>query len=196
MRISDWSSDVCSSDLRLRTTQLRVGIVGPSAQGKKVQNGWHKIIGTERFEGWDNQLHDEPVFQLVHERMRRWPAVNADGWGWDAIAHWGGSVGNYATHANGGIEWRFGWRLPDDFGSTPLRPAGENTAPTRTLHVNGRWAWHLFLTSDARWVLRDITLDGNNFRNSHRLDNRPFLPALRYGLAVPPDERREGKEVG
>src|SRR3546814_8984035 len=79
---------------RLRTTQLRVGIVGPSAQGKQVQNGWHKIIGTERFEGWDNQLHDEPVFQLVHERMRRWPAVNADGWGWDAIAHWGGSVGN------------------------------------------------------------------------------------------------------
>src|SRR3546814_20915952 len=46
---------------RLRTTQLRVGIVGPSAQGKQVQNGWHKIIGTERFEGWDNQLHDEQI---------------------------------------------------------------------------------------------------------------------------------------
>ncbi|KAG1472632.1 hypothetical protein G6F54_014425 [Rhizopus delemar] len=35
--------------------------------------------------------------------MRRWPAdasVNAGGWGWDAISHYGGAIGNLDTKAN------------------------------------------------------------------------------------------------
>ncbi|NEK92333.1 MAG: lipid A deacylase LpxR family protein, partial [Xanthomonas euvesicatoria] len=79
-----------------------------------------------------------------------------------------------ATHLNAGGEVRFGWKLPDDFGSTPTRPAGENTAPSRLGRASG-WSGHLFLTTDARWVLRDITLDGNTFRNSHSVDKRPFV---------------------
>src|SRR3546814_10094729 len=35
MRISDWSSDVCSSDLRLEAGQT-IGIVGESGSGKSV----------------------------------------------------------------------------------------------------------------------------------------------------------------
>ena len=41
------------------------------------------------------------------------------------------SLGNFATYANAGGELRFGLRLPDDFGTAPLRPAGENTAPVK-----------------------------------------------------------------
>ena len=171
---------------RLRTTQLGIGVVGPAAGGKLVQNAVHDALGDERFQGWSNQLHNEPVFKLTHERMRRWPADasrNADGWGWDAISHHGGALGNLATYANIGSEVRFGWKLPDDFGSTPLRPAGENTAPTRGGRSSG-WSTHLFLTTDGRWVLRDITLDGNTFRNSHSVDKRPFVADIGYGLAI------------
>ncbi len=170
----------------LRTTQLALGMVGPSAQGKQVQRAVHKLIDGDDFNGWDHQLRDEPVFKLVHERMRRWPGdgqANAAGWGWDAISHWGGAIGNLATYANTGGEVRFGWKLPDDFGSTPLRPAGENTAPARAGRVPG-WSWHLFATADGRWVLRDITLDGNTFRNSHSVDKRPLVADLGYGLAI------------
>ena len=123
---------------------------------------------------------------LTHERMRRWPgdaSVNADGWGWDAISHYGGSIGNLETKANFGGEVRFGWKLPDDFGSTPLRPVGENTAPTRSGRPGG-WSWHLFATSDAAWVIRDITLDGNTFRNSHSVDKRHVVAYGGYGVAV------------
>ncbi len=169
---------------RLRTTQLALGMVGPSAQGKQVQDAVHNLLGDEKFMGWDNQLHDEPVFRLLHERMRRWPADgNAGGWGWDAIGHGGGALGNLATYANGGAEVRFGWKLPDDFGSSPTRPAGENTAPTRGGRVPG-WSWHLFAAADARWVLRDITLDGNTFRRSHHVDKRPAVADIGYGVAV------------
>ena len=174
------------NDSQLTTTQLQLGVVGPAALGRQVQNAVHRITDSERFLGWDNQLHNEPVVRLVHERMRRWPRdadANANGWGWDAITHWGGALGNLSTHANAGGEVRFGWRLPDDFGSTPLRPAGENTAPP----VRGRhpgWSAHLFLTSDARWVLRDITLDGNTFRSSHSVDRKPLVGEVGYGVAV------------
>ncbi len=172
------------SGAHLRTTQLAVGMVGPAAMGKQVQQAVHSVLGDEKFKGWDNQLHNEPVFKLVHERMRRWPAEpSAAGWGWDAISHWGGALGNLATYANAGGEVRFGWKLPDDFGSSPMRPAGENTAPTRLGRAAG-WSGHLFLTSDARWVLRDITLDGNTFRTSHRVDKRPLVGDIGYGVAV------------
>jgi hypothetical protein len=171
---------------RLQTTQLSLGVVGPWAQGKQVQDAVHSVLGDEKFKGWDNQLHNEPVFMLTHERMRRWPgdaSINADGWGWDAISHYGGSIGNLETKANLGGEVRFGWKLPDDFGSTPLRPAGENTAPTRGGKPSG-WSWHLFATTDAAWVIRDITLDGNTFRNSHSVDKRHVVAQGGYGIAV------------
>lgn len=168
----------------LRTTQLALGMIGPSAQGKQVQDAVHDALGDDKFLGWRNQLHDEPVFKLLHERMQRWPAEgNSAGWGWDAISHWGGAIGNLATYANVGGEVRFGWKLPDDFGSSPMRPAGENTAPTRRGRAEG-WSTHLFVTSDARWVVRDITLDGNTFRSSHSVDKRSFVGDLGYGVAV------------
>src|SRR3989304_1476496 len=61
--------------------------------------------------------------------------------------------------------------------------AGENPAPPRSGRPNG-WSWHLFATSDAAWVIRDITLDGNTFRNSHSVDKRHVVAYGGYGVAV------------
>lgn len=168
---------------RLRTTQVRLGIVGPSALGEQVQNGWHDLIGRERFEGWDNQLRDEPVFQVVHERRKRRTLHEGPGWQADRIRHWGFSLGNLSTHANAGTEWRFGYRLPDDFGSTPARPAGEGMAPGAAAPGSG-WSGHLFASVDVRWVVHDITLDGNTFSHSHGVDKRPFVADIGYGVAL------------
>lgn len=170
----------------LRTTQLQIGVVGSWALGRQTQDAVHDMLGDDKFKGWDNQLHNEPLLNLVHERMRRWSTEDnpmTTGWGADFISHWGGALGNRATHLNTGGEVRFGWKLPDDFGSTPLRPAGENTAPSRGIRPTG-WSGHIFLTADGRWVLRDITLDGNTFRTSHSVDKRAFVADLGYGFAV------------
>ena len=170
---------------RLRTTQIHVGIAGPAAMGEQAQNGVHRLIGADRFRGWDNQLENEPVFRLVHERMRRFSTDDAaHGWGWDTIAHYGGSFGNLATYLNAGAEFRFGLNLPDDFGSTPLRPAGENTAPTREHRIQYVPGAHLFVTLDSRWVFHDITLDGNTFRDSHSVDKRHAVANIGYGVAL------------
>jgi lipid A 3-O-deacylase len=169
---------------RLRTTLLRLGMVGPSAKGESVQNGWHTIVGSDRARGWQHQLRDEPVFQLLHEQSRRLVRPPPGVLAWDAIVHWGLSVGNLSTHANAGLEWRFGKQLPDDFGSDPLRPAGENLAPSRAQSRGSGWSWHVFATLDARRVAYNIALDGNAWKDSHQVDKRPWVADAGLGLAL------------
>ena len=173
----------------LHATHLSLGVVGRAALGKPLQDAVHSITGSDNFKGWDHQLHNEPVFLLAHERMFRFPGSSQrNDWGWDAITHVGAGVGNLATYANVGGEIRYGFRIPDDFGSTPLRLAGENTAPSRTYSKNSGWSGHLFASLNGKAVLRDITLDGNTFRSSHSVDKRPFVADIGYGLSISYDE--------
>jgi lipid A 3-O-deacylase len=170
-------------DSTLHSTQLRLGIIGPSAKGEQLQNGLHKVIGANEYRGWRNQVNDEPLVQLLHERLRR-VEFGSVPWGLEAdlIGHWGGSLGNFATYANAGVEWRFGRNLSTDFGTDPLRPEGENVA--RGDAPPQRWAWHAFLSVDARAVAHNITLDGNTWKDSHGVAKRRWVADFGYGVAV------------
>ncbi|RMX08371.1 lipid A deacylase LpxR family protein [Corticibacter populi] len=173
----------------LRTNYARLGVVGPAALGRQVQDSAHHWLGSKRFYGWRNQLRNEPVLQFGHERLQRRmllaPQEDGSGLASDLIVHWGAAVGNLSTHANTGLEWRLGWRLPDDFGSAPLRPAGESAAPgAGRTHSAGTVDGHFFVVASGRWVLRDITLDGNTFRSSHHVDRRPWVADIGYGFVV------------
>ena len=50
--------------------------------------------------------------------------------------------------------------------------------------TGGPFGIHAFVTTDGRWVLRDITLDGNTFKDSHSVDKRPFVGEIGAGLAL------------
>lgn len=172
---------------QLESTLLRLGWVGPSARGKEVQRAIHKLVDSDPVLGWDNQLRDEPVFMLMREWTHRWPtrAVrNGSGWGWDTTARWGGSLGTLITNAVGGVQWRFGYRLPDDFGSIPLWAAGENAALSARAVQSDGWSGHFFVGADAQWVLRNITLDGNTFKDSHSVDKKHLVGEVSYGFAL------------
>lgn len=175
-------------DDHLRSTTLDIGMVGPSSRAKEIQDFIHDLIGSEKFNGWDNQLRDEVVFRIAHERARRFPAEGTfgdpDGFGFDVIRHYGLSLGTLATYANAGGELRFGWRLPDDFGTSPLRPAGENSAPNVRGRYQSGWSIHGFFSVDARIVLRDITLDGNTWKDSHSVDKELFVGEAALGVAI------------
>ncbi len=170
---------------RLSSTHLRLGMTGPSALGEAAQDGVHRLFGRERFEGWENQLRDEVLVQVQHERLRRWHRRDyGDAMAWDLIGHVGGAVGNLATFANTGVELRWGKHLPDDFGTDPLRPAGDNTAPGPKPDLGEAWGWHFYAGVDARWTFRDITLDGNTWKDSHSIDKREAVGDLSLGVAI------------
>jgi len=169
-------------DARLRSNLLTIGVVGPAALGRPMQNGMHSILNNARFQGWHNQLKNEPILQWAHEDRTRWVgAQTRTAWRGDAIAYWGGTVGNLATHLNAGGELRYGLRLPDDFGSGRL--AGVNTARSDAGTSASGWAAHAFLALDTRLIARDLTLDGSTWRHRHKVDKRHVVAELGYGLA-------------
>ncbi|MBY4676341.1 lipid A deacylase LpxR family protein [Marinobacterium arenosum] len=176
---------------RLNTLALNLGIVGPAAMGEQAQDWIHSLRGFDKFNGWDNQLENEPGIQLLYEHKRRlWNARLGGVLGSDLIGHAGVSLGNIATFVNGGAEWRLGWRLPQDFGTSALRTGGDNSAPGlqddryRASRRDNNLGLHAFVSMDGRWVLRDIFLDGNTFEDSHSVNKHSLVGEAATGVAL------------
>ncbi len=174
--------------VRLDSLELSVGVVGPLARGRHFQNFVHRRRGLPEAKGWDNQIGNEPGVNLIGERkIRRGVVGTGERWGADAIVHFGGSLGNVFTYANAGTTLRAGWNLPQDFGASLIRFAGDSNAPAASDDLRfreGAWGANLFAGFDARAVFRDITLDGNTFRESHSVDRRLLVADLYSGFAL------------
>jgi lipid A 3-O-deacylase len=179
------------SKYQLDSYELNLGVIGPWSRAKQVQATFHRARGLNLPQGWDNQLGNEFGAQAVFERKYRTDFFGRDpyhsGFGADVIPHWGASLGNVATYANAGLEARIGWGLPDDFGTSPIRPAGDNSAP------RSREGWsqftrivgaHVFVSVDGRAVARNIFLDGNTFRDSHSVKKKWAVGDAAIGVAA------------
>jgi hypothetical protein len=171
---------------KLNSVELNLGAIGPVALGQQAQDFIHELRGFEKFQGWDNQLKNEPGLQLVYEHKERSQSKSRpSGLGVDLIWHAGASLGIVATSPNLGAELRAGWHLPDDFGTSALRPGGDNSAPGRRDPRNfGGWGLHGFISVDGRWVLQDIFLDGNSWRDSHSVDKKPLVGEAAIGVSA------------
>lgn len=165
---------------QLDTLEVTAGVVGPLALGKVIQNNYHHLIGVKPAQGWDNQIHNEPGLNFVYERKWRFSTKDhREGLGADFIPHVGLSLGSIFTYANTGFEVRGGWRLPADFGTNLIRPSGDSNSRRRV-----PFSTFLFFATDGRAVARDVTLDGNTFRDSMSVDKKPFVADLTGGIAV------------
>lgn len=177
------------SDDQLDVVELNIGIVGPDALGHEAQDFIHDLRGFEKYNGWDNQLHNELGLQLIYEHKEKVFRGNVIGTvNHDFIAHGGVSLGNVATYLNVGGEYRIGWQLPDDFGTSAVRTGGDNSTPGRhdyrRLSPNGLFhSLHAFFSMDGRLVAQDIFLDGNTFRDSHSVDKESTVADFSLGLS-------------
>ena len=127
---------------------------------------------------------------LAYEHKRRLldvQSANSD-FGYDFISHDGVALGNVSTYLNVGGEFRVGWLIPNDFGTSALRPGGDNSAPDANwdprYNVDGNWGLHFFASLDARAVARDIFLDGNSFHDSHSVRKEPLVADLALGAST------------
>lgn len=178
------------SSYRLDSYEINLGVVGPWSRAKQTQDLVHRIRGLDKFNGWTNQLGNEFGAQLVFERKYRVDFFDSEklraGFGVDLIPHAGISLGNVATYANAGFEVRAGWGLPDDFGTSPIRPAGDNSAP-RAKQGGAQFireiGAHVFISADGRAIARNIFLDGNTIRDSHSVKKNPLVADVAAGVA-------------
>ncbi len=170
------------SDRQFTSLELQIGVVGPSSLGRQVQDGVHDILGDRRPRGWRYQLRDEPVVDLIAERRWRLPLGELAGVESDAVPAVAVSLGNGNLHGSLGGMLRVGQGLAADFGPSRIRSAQSGGT---VLRPTGReFGWYLFAGIEGRAVGRDITLDGNTWRDSRSVRGRPVVADAQFGAAL------------
>lgn len=166
---------------------ITLGMVGPSSQADDVQKGFHELIGSDRPNGWHNQLKDEPGILLTY--TRRWQYFHRlpGGLEFETSPHLVGALGNVYTYAGGGMMLRLGKGLRNDIGPPNIGP-GFPGIPY--LRPSPKANWYLFAGIEGRAVARNIFLDGNTFRDSHSVDKKPLVADLQFGFAFHIDNVR------
>ena len=182
----------------LDTREITLGVIGPLALARSTQNIVHTIIGADKFQGWKNQLGNEPALQMALDRkFKTYKGTGAiqPGFSVDSIRSLGLQLGNIETSATVGIEGRLGWNIPNDFGTYPIRPGAENRPPSAasihgdaedaiTVSTRPRAGVHLFATLETKLVVHDFSLDGNLFQSSHSVTRRPWVTQAALGISA------------
>ncbi len=176
---------------RLDTFEIEAGLTGPWSLAQQAQDLVHDVRGLPEAQGWNNQINTEPGIDLIYEwKYRLLPRTDFHGrWGVDSVVNAGAAVGNIFTHVDAGVEFRFGWNLPTDFGTALIRPASETEAPSDTRDPRydpsgNSFGFHVFAAAEARLVARDIFLDGNTFSHSHSVRKEPLVGDFMVGASV------------
>jgi len=173
---------------QMNTWEIMVGIVGRHSYAEDVQKTIHRWKGDNIPQGWGHQIGDEPVLNLFFEHRRKvFQSCVGSGWGYDLIPNLGAALGNLSIGAHAGAQIRFGWNLPNDFGTSLIGAGSDTNAPLneqdpRFFPPSHRWGIHVFMGVDGQWVLRNMTLDGNTFRDSHSVDKEPLVGAVMAGV--------------
>ena len=184
---TDFSLIHDSDDAR-SVIDLSLGVVGPSALGKVVQNGFHNLIGDTPNLGWRNQIKDEPALEAFVERTYRLPLYHfnlagLNGIETDLLPSATAGVGTVRDYLQGGVTFRIGQGLASDFGTPRIRPGLTGT----DAYLQTRpFAWYVFAGADGQAIARDVFLDGSTFRSNQgpHVTKRPFVGEFEGGLAV------------
>lgn len=175
------------TDRTLDRATLTVGLVGPGAGGRKVQNHWHSftysIFHAPKAEGWSDQLENEPGIVLSEERKWRF-AASLGPFEADLLPEANVSLGNIFTYAGAGAMVRFGQRLHADWGQPRIQPALSGSDFIKRDALRDGPAWYVFAGTEGRAVLHNIFLDGNTWRDSPSVDRKPLVADLVVGAAI------------
>jgi lipid A 3-O-deacylase len=180
----------CVDRRKMDTLAINLGMIGPHSYAEETQKIVHELVDSAEPQGWQHQLKDEPILNLFYERKWRFKQLAlGNGWGVDWIPHLGAAAGNAWTGLNLGHQIRFGWNLPNDFGTFLIRPGSDTNAPIdeadpRLSDPYHRVGVHFFAGMDGRYVARYIFLDGNTFRDSHSVDKVPFVGNFIAGVGI------------
>jgi hypothetical protein len=152
----------------METWRVDLGVIGPESLAEDTQKEWH---GQDP-RGWEHQIKTEPGLNLRYDRRYLFAMrAKASAWEADFMPYCAASLGNVATHLGLGTLVRFGYGIPNEF-------AVPDAAAEPGFGV------YFFAGAEGRWVVRNIFLDGNTFRDSHEVDKEPLVADIKGGLAV------------
>ena len=141
------------------TVSLLLGAVGPVSGAEPTQKLVHELTDSVDPKGWDNQLNNEPLFQLG--AGRKWRLLDGNitgGTDYDVITAVEGTVGNYSSNADVGVTFRFGTDLLQTYPVASLLPAREVNPLTGT----AVGSYYVFVSVMGRYQANSIIIDGNS----------------------------------
>ncbi len=160
---------------------LSVGVIGPWALGRQVQNGFHELIHEQINKGWGGQMPNEPAVELVADRTWRVPLAKFAGMETDMLPSATIGVGTVRDYAQAGAIFRFGQQLDADFGVARMRPGitgGDAFNATQDV------PWYVFAGFDGQVVARDAFLNGNLWSRSASVKHNWLMGEMQAGFAV------------
>lgn len=175
------------TDTRRDFAAISLGVIGPSAAGENVQNGFHSLIGDTPNRGWGSQVPDEAAFNFLVQRTYRVPVAGfsapyAGGIGVDVLPSGKLAGGDVRTFAQLGAILRIGQGLDSDFGPSTSQ-YGQNGTDAYT--ATRPFAWYGFAGVDGQAVAHDASLQGDVFRQySPHVSKKWDVGELSAGVAV------------
>jgi len=178
-----------SSNNNLKSLNIQIGMVGPSAGMEAIQKVIHKLIGSPKVNGWPNQLKDEVTFQLNYSEKQYYNLDNIFGLNNSSsiIPEYGVNLGNVSTKIYGAALFRYGLNVTKDYGSSQI----DNTTYNRIsldadydYKNDNRWRVFLNISAKANLIARNIFLDGNTNKDSHSVDKNNFVMTGSYGISI------------
>ena len=160
---------------------VSLGVVGPLAQGKQLQNGFHDFIGQGHNNGWGDQIHNEPAFEITNQRTYRYETGRVLGLETDILPELTVGLGNVRVYAQTGATFRLGSGLLSDYGVARVTPGltgGDAYNEIQPL------AWYVFAGGDGQAVAHDIAIDGNTFQPGPSAKRQPFIGEFQLGFAI------------
>lgn len=162
----------CRQGAILDHIELNLGVIGPSSMADTVQRCIHEMVHSKNPDGWDDQLGDEPAADFMWVRKYRHKnGLLAPTDLTDVITDFGFTAGSLHRHAEAGIMFRYGGKLPKDFG--PGQLVLPSSAAGRDSHSDK--SFYLFTRLSGRIVEHNRFLSG--------VSPEPFVGQAQAGLA-------------
>lgn len=163
--------------VEMTRTRIEAGVLGPSALAEEAQKEVHRLIHNKLPQGWDNQMPDEPVLNLYHERHH--PLMDfgkEDGLGVRLEALYGGTIGTTFINGFGGTLLRSGYNIQANSIIGGIEPKAASKV---------RPFLYLMLETDGMLVLHNATIGESFFRErepGHEQDLENCVGMYRYGV--------------
>lgn len=166
----------------MASVEAKVGVIGPLAIGRQIQNGFHHLIGSSQYRGWDTQMPNELAVSLEAEVRRRFYIDAPEVHHWDVVTHAGVEFGNVRTGFIAGAQLRFGL-LDDSWGHGFMRQSTAWVDPVGSGGPRESW-WWLFGGFSAEVMPHAYMTDGTVFSHSRSVESRPVVLQGEFGISL------------
>jgi lipid A 3-O-deacylase len=158
-----------------------LGVIGPAAMARDVQNGFHDLIHSQEADGWHTQAHNQVAIELTAERTWRAATGSLGGLETDLLPSVTAGAGTVRIYGQTGVQFRIGQGLRSDFGAPRMRPG---LTGTDAYVATAPFVWYVFAGVDGQAVAWDETLDGEPFVSSRHVSRLPLVGEAQAGFAA------------